>query len=449
MRALLHKLFSISVGIAVGAMLFMPFIGMYPSLVHADEDRALLEQQLAELEDQIVKHEATIAGLKTQGKSLQSEISRLNAQVDKINLQIKAVNLQISKLDSEINEKEYQIKDTEKKIDFNKDALTQALQKVYVTEQSGLMEVLLENPKLSDFFGDVNNLLNVQNSLVVTIDKITDLKTNLTDQKETLSLQREDAAALKRYQDAQRMQAQNVKKEKATLLSVTKGKEVEFQKVLQETKKTAAEIRGRIFKLLGGGQLTFEEAYEFAKLAEGTTGIRAALVLAVLDQESALGKNVGKCNYKTAMHPTRDIPIFLTLVAELGLNPDQMMVSCAISAHGAYGGAMGPAQFIPSTWNLYKSSIAAVTGNNPPSPWRNADAFIATSLYLKDSYSSASCVKYGNDYSHILPKQMLQERCAAAKYYAGGRWFTYRFIYGDPVLERANRFEQDIAILTG
>jgi len=46
-----------------------------------------------------------------------------------------------------------------------------------------------------------------------------------------------------------------------------------------------------------------------------------------------------------------------------------------------------------------------------------------------------------------LPKQVLQERCAAAKYYAGSRWFTYRFAYGDRVLTLAKQFEEDIAIL--
>jgi hypothetical protein len=44
---------------------------------------------------------------------------------------------------------------------------------------------------------------------------------------------------------------------------------------------------------------------------------------------------------------------------------------------------------------------------------------------------------------------MLRERCAAAKYYAGSRWYTYRFAYGEPVIDRAERFEADIAVLNG
>ena len=411
------------------------FIGVFHGSAFAaipEEERALLERQLAELESQIAQHENTIQSLKIQGKTLQSEINRLNAKIGKLNLQIKAVNLQISKLDGEINEKKGEIKITEEKIDLNKGALTRALREVYESSRQGLIEILLQNPKLSDFFGDINNLMEVQDSLASTIYDTKQLKNQLVEQNEILSLKRSDAAALKAYQDSQKSSIESTKKEKNILLSVTKGTEAKFQQILKETKKTAAQIRSRIFQLLGGGELTFDQAYQFAKLAEGATGVRAALVLAVLDRESALGQNVGRCSYKEAMHPTRDIPLFLGITRELNINPDSLTVSCA-NSDGAYGGAMGPAQFIPSTWNLYKAQIAGVTNNQPPSPWRHADAFVGTALYLKDVGAAGASLN--------------KEREAAARYYAGRRWRTYLWIYGDRVVTKAQQFQQDIDIL--
>jgi len=414
------------------------------------EEREQLEQELADLEKQILEQEATVRDLRSQGSSLKSEITRLESSIEKLRLQIKAVNISLTNLDQEIQTNELHIIKTEEDIAFNKEALIKALQKVYEHQYISLIEVLLENPQLSSFFGNINNLLEVQNTLSLTIEKVEALQLALLNEKELLGIQYTDAQALKEYRANQQYGIEQTKSDRKQLLVVTQGKEAKYQELLQETKKTAAEIRSRIFRLLGGGELTFEQAYEFAKLAEGATGVRAALILAVLSRESALGRNVGQCPYydeKTGtyyMHPKRDVQPFLEITAKLGLNAATMLVSCP-NSDGAYGGAMGPAQFIPSTWLLFENAIARVTGNDPPSPWRNADAFAATALYLDEAYDSSGCIEY----SKQIPEdaRTLRERCAAAKYYAGGNWHRFRWAYGEPVVKLANELQGDIDIL--
>lgn len=425
--------------LAAAYFLFGSAAAPAPSLVlraqapPTEAEREALEQQLIALEAEIAQHESTIAGLKREGSSLQSEIKQLNAKIGKLNLQIKAINLSLTKLDQEIVVKEGEIRVTEGKITLSRDALGRALQQLYEAGQVNLVELLLQNPTLTSFVGGVNDLLSVQQSLSTTIEKVTALRSELVDEREVLALQREDQAALKAYQDRQRASVEDIKKDKNSLLSITKGKESQYQELVKERKKTAAQIRSRIFELLGGGELTFEEAYKFAKFAEDAVGVRAALILAVLDRESALGQNVGRCSYKKSMHPTRDVPHFLALVSDLGLNPDTLTVSCA-NSDGAYGGAMGPAQFIPSTWNLYQAQVAEITGMRPPSPWNNGAAFVATALYLRDAGA-------------VRGASLAKEREAAARYYAGRRWRRHVWGYGDRVTTRAQQFQQDIDLL--
>lgn len=397
------------------------------------EERKVLEAQLAELEKQIDEYDSKVQEYKKQGSTLQSEIKKYTDKIAKLNLQIKAITLTLQKLTKEIDSTTKQITTTASKIEEKKKVIAEVLQSIYQNDNQGPVMIFLANEKISDFFNEMSRLSSIQNKLRVNVEELSGLHVQLSDQKETLANEKEDTMNLIGYQKAQQLAIQKTKTEKDTLLKVTKGKESEYQKILAEKQKTAAQIRSRLFELVGGGALKFEDAYKLAKFAETKTGVRAALILAVLDKESALGKNVGKCNYKTAMHPTRDIPTFLQITKELDMDPNATLVSCPIVSDGAYGGAMGPAQFIPSTWIRFKDQIATLTGNNPPSPWNNMDAFTATALYLKGAGADGGTI--------------YAEKVAAAKYYAGSRWSRYLASYGARVVERAQQFQQDIDTL--
>ena len=71
-----------------------------------------------------------------------------------------------------------------------------------------------------------------------------------------------------------------------------------------------------------------------------------------------------------------------SLVIIFGMNYYETPVSCCMYYKGkpyGWGGAMGPAQFIPSTWVLYEDKIKAITGKTAD-PWNIRDAFLASGI---------------------------------------------------------------------
>jgi membrane-bound lytic murein transglycosylase B len=136
------------------------------------------------------------------------------------------------------------------------------------------------------------------------------------------------------------------------------------------------------------------------------------------------------------MKGSRDVDPFTAITSALGLDPFAMPVSCPQET--GYGGGMGPAQFIPSTWVPYQNRIAKLAGHPgvPANPWDNLDAFTAIALYMTDLGAGAQTPS--------------AERTAALKYFAGGYYRNPAFApYGDNVMKYAANFQQEIDILNG
>lgn len=209
---------------------------------------------------------------------------------------------------------------------------------------------------------------------------------------------------------------------------------------------SSSEIRDKKFELLGVAEtLTFGEMLEIAKYVEKITGVRSALLLAISQEELALEKTDlchltnfdtgegiraidGKKLAKT-MKPDRDIQNFLDITRELGKDPLKTLVTCPMSF--GWGGAMGPADFIPSTWMKYKDKIEKITGKTAD-PWNVQDAFLAMGLYLSDS-GAASRTRDG-------------EWRAVMIYFSNSPDSSYNW-YANDVLAISDKIEADIKIL--
>jgi len=410
------------------------------------ECRQLLEKCGQYYEEKSAQIEEDISKTEKEKKTLNNQIDILRKKIEKLRLQIQQSNTMINDLGFQIDDTEKSINQTSLKIEDSRQNLANILQAIYQEDQKSLIEILISERTLSGFFDNLMALETLNTKSRELLENIKDLKSSLEVQEQSLDEEKTNLEKVVTIQTLQKKESESVKKDQDYFLKLT---ETQYQKQLkekEESQKRVAEIRARIFELIGIPKApTFGEALEIAKYVESITGVNPALVLAVLTQESNIGKNVGQCYLRDpktgdgvvvyngkpvskVMKPSRDVEPFLQITKELGRDPYNTPVSCPIPSVGGYGGAMGPAQFIPSTWTKYKGRVSEITGK-PADPWDIKDAFLAAALYLAD-YGAA--------------KQTYDAEWKAAMIYFSGTTNTkYRF-YGDSVIAITKQYEEDI-----
>ncbi len=435
------------------------FIGVFHNVSYAqttadkqvEQRKAQLEAKLAEIEKEIEGQQTLLDGKQKERVSLERDVAILDAKIDKAKLSIRARDLEIKRILQDISGKQKTIGSLDNKLQREKESLAQLMRRTNEIDNYSLAEVILGNQNLSSFFEDLDNFDAIKSGLSDSFYEIGVTKNDTQAQKSTLESRRSSKQELRNIQELEKHKIESQEKKRQRILRITKGEEAAYQRLITVNLKSAAEIRAELFTLRGSAPIPFAEAYQYALDASRVTGVRPALILGVIAQESNLGENVGQClvtneprkgdgkgvntgrYFSKVMKPNRDVDPFLAIVRELGINPYAQVVSCPPSY--GYGGAMGPAQFIPSTWDLYKKRIAKAAKQNPPNPWDPRTAFVASALLMMDNGADR-----GTYYS---------ERLAALRYFAGWRNAknpSYAF-YGDGVMELASKYQGLIDVL--
>lgn len=393
----------------------------------SESDKNYCKNELAQIEAELAELQAKQAEQKKHTGTIKGDISYLDSQITALQTKIKARSLAIAKLKVDISQKQEKIESLQNKIEREQESLAELLRKTYETDDTSLAQIVLSNGTISGFYENLDSYLTIQDAIKKSIDLIKGAKTETEAEKTDLE-KKQDAETDAKFEletsKKQVTQSQNTKKQ---LLAISQQKESEYQKLAAEKKAKAEKIRSALFNLAGTSQkIEFGTALEYANEAKAKTGIDPAFLLAVITQESNLGANVGQCyltNQETGagvgkntgtvfakvMKPMGltgrkgDVTDFLEITSKLGLKWDETPVSCPIVSAGGWGGAMGPAQFIPTTWKLFESRLKNLLGYDP-NPWQPRDAFMASAMYLTDlgavgnSYSAqikAACKYYG------------------------------------------------------
>jgi len=377
------------------------------------------DQQSAQLAQDLTKTSA-------QKNTLQSAITKLKNKITSLNNDIKQGKIMVQGLNMQISDTQVSINKTTAQISNSQRQIAAILQSVFKEDKKPEFVVLLEG-SLSDFFSNVAYLENLNSQVSSLLGNTKNLKVYLQGQQVKMSDSVDKLQKTIALQTAQKAENEQNQKQQDQYLKLT---EAQYQQQLKDKTATdlkSAKIKAMLFQVVGISKApTFGEALDVAKAVGAMVGIRPAFLLAEISQESAIGKNVGQCMLVDAatgngkrvssgatvirvMKPTRDVAPFMRITAALGRDPYKTPVSCWITAYvggapSGWGGAMGPAQFIPSTWALFSDRLQALLGV-PADPWKIRDSFTAAALYLSDLGASA--------------KTPSAESAAASRYYGG------------------------------
>lgn len=394
-----------------------------------------LEAELERIEQEIRENKQQLEVKKTERKSLEQDVTLINSKVKQAQLSLRRRDLAIEALGKDIKNTELNIKILALKADRSTQSLSQLLRKTNESEQGTLVELVLRGDSFSAAFTDSDHLDMVRDALNETLSQIDEAKEELQSRRSDLQEQHSEQEQLRLLQEQEKLVLERREKEKKEIVAAAKGVEKAFETQIRAKELSAAEIRNAIFSLRDStsAPVSFGTMYGYAKEASARTNVRPSVILAILTVESNLGVNVGKGTWTVDMHPTRDRPVFKEICAELGLDPNKMPVSK--KPWYGWGGAMGPGQFIPSTWKGLVPRVSRMTGQTPPNPWDPRTAVFATAIYMMDA---------GAD------KQTSQaERLAAQRYLAG--WKNagkpeYQF-YGREVMEFVEKYDRQIEVI--
>lgn len=397
------------------------------SALAADEDGAAVDQEkVEETEDGISDLEKKIQRELKAKKALEQNLGQIQGAVASTLGEINKTKNVIDKTEENISRKEVEIRNMNEKVELQKEVLKGLLQETYYNQKQPVLNVILTSADLVKIFSNTDHLITVE-------DKIREVSKEIAAEKLKIEQDKSELAEIKEEHEEVLDDKLDKKQE---LVAV----QADVQKDIKKKDATIGELNAKLAELkndlssLLGKNLSTDDIVEAAAIASKATGVRKDFILGELVVETNLGTFTGGCTYKNIRMKPADKAEFLKIATELekayGGNYKNKKLSC--SPGFGYGGAMGVAQFMPTTWIGYKSYIAGATGHNPPDPWSVIDGVMGMAKKLANGGATS---KSG-------------ERIASKRYYCGGPsspyWKTKCESYADNVQYWADNYEKKL-----
>lgn len=210
---------------AISLVFVMAFSIISFSIVKADQ----YDAKIRELENQNNQRKAQQVQLGSEASGLNEAIGKLQADIDSKQAAINQHQQDVERLKKEIIA-------AEKELEKQKGLLSQTIRAIYVEGDISMVEMLASSDDLSDFFDKQQYRENVRAKVKTTLDKVNQLKLDLSTKKDKTEKLIKEQEALRNELVAQRG-------EKDRLLSLNKNEQAKLDAQIKENRNKIAKLR--------------------------------------------------------------------------------------------------------------------------------------------------------------------------------------------------------------
>ena len=343
-------------------------------------------------------------------EQLKADLQRANAQMAKTEVTIAGVKIKSQQASNKVDELQVQI-------DAKKDELDSLIRQLYEFEQVTLVQVFFDSQSLSDVFNQRDAYRTLQRRAVSVLTDMRAQQEELGRQQEELGRQADDLRQLQSLLDVQAQDLAQKKNTQKQFLQQKQQQQAQYETLIAEAQQAREEIKRQVFTLQNGSiKISLATANDMARFAGKVTGIRSALIMAVLKIESGVGTNLGSGSFPANMPLIKNQEAFLRITKALEIDPYKAPLSRS--------GAMGPAQIMPTTWEGMAPRIQQLMGKPLANPYELSDAFVATGIFLADKGA-----------------QDRAKEAEALQRYVGGIYWEGQSWYSEKVLAVAKEYE--------
>jgi len=214
--------------------------------------------KIEELQKEIDEYNKKIDEAQKEKNTLGNAVKILEITGKKLSADIKLTQNKIDSATLKIGGLELEIDDKQKRIELENSAISESIRKMEETDAFSLVEIILSQNQISDFWKTIQNLEEFQTGMRDDLKELQILKKGLAEKKIDEQDKKRELVNLKTILSDQKKVVEYNKKEKNELLKQTQNKEANYKNLLEEKKTLKEQFEREMLELESELKITID-----------------------------------------------------------------------------------------------------------------------------------------------------------------------------------------------